>query len=118
MVTDGSLQHDRPDYTMVLKQTNEAYLVDIAIPGDSRLTQNTIGMTNTLLQFQTLRLVISIFKSIYFFCFSTNFGALGSISKDLPSYLDKLLLPSSLIRKFQQSVLYTTTSLLRRYLTV
>jgi len=45
-------------------------------------------------------------------------GALGSISKDLPSHLDKLLLLSSLIRKFQQFVLYSTTSLLRCYLTV
>jgi len=35
LVTDASLQHNRPDITMVLKHTNEVYLIDIAIPGDS-----------------------------------------------------------------------------------
>ena len=39
---NASLRHDHPDITMVLKQTNEAYLIDIAIPGDSRLTQKVV----------------------------------------------------------------------------
>ena len=39
IVTDTSLQHSRPDITMVLKQTN---LIDIAIPGDSRLSQKVV----------------------------------------------------------------------------
>ena len=39
IVTGSSLQHNLPDITMVLKQTNKVlvYLLDIAIPGDSRL---------------------------------------------------------------------------------
>jgi len=45
-------------------------------------------------------------------------GALGSIPKDLPLQLDKLQLPVSQIKTFQKSILYATTSLLRRYLTV
>ena len=35
IVTDTSLQHNCP---VVLKQTNEVYLIHIAIPGDSRLS--------------------------------------------------------------------------------
>ena len=38
VITDSSLQHNHPDITMVLKQTNEVYLLDISIPGDSRLS--------------------------------------------------------------------------------
>ena len=116
MVTDASLLHNHPDITMVLKQTNEAYLIDIAIPGDSRLTQKVVEKQAN---YMDLRIEITRFlKCRRVFVIPIVVGALGSISKDLPLHLDKLLLPSSLIWKFQQSVLYSTTSLLRRYLTV
>ena len=36
------MQHNRPEITMVLKQTNEVKLIDIAIPGDSRLSQKVV----------------------------------------------------------------------------
>ena len=39
LVSDASLQHNRPDITVVLKQV---YLIDIVIPGDSRLTQHVV----------------------------------------------------------------------------
>ena len=38
IVSDVSFQHNRPDNTFVLKQSNEVFLIDIAIPGDSRLS--------------------------------------------------------------------------------
>ena len=113
---NASLRHDHPDITMVLKQTNEAYLIDIAIPGDSRLTQKVVEKQT---KYMDLRIEITrVWNCRRVFVIPIVVGALGSISKDLPSYLDKLLLPSSLIWKFQQSVLYSTTSLLHHYLTV
>jgi len=116
LVTDASMWHDRPDITMLLKQTNEAYLIDIAIPGESRLTQK-VAKKQT--KHMDLRIEITrVWNCRRVFVILIVVGALGSISKDLPSHLDKLLLPSSLIRKFQQSVLYSITSLLHHYLTV
>ena len=38
IVSDVSLQHNHPDITFVLKQSNEVFLIDIAIPGDSCLS--------------------------------------------------------------------------------
>ena len=101
---------------MVLKQTNEAYLIDIAIPGDSRLTQKVVEKQT---KYMDLRIEITrVWNCKRVFVISIVVLALGSVSKNLPSYLDKLLLPLLLIWKFQQSVLYSTTSLLRCYLTV
>ena len=37
-MSDVSLQHKCPDFTFVLKQSNELFLIDTAIPGDSCLS--------------------------------------------------------------------------------
>ena len=42
IVTDTSLQHNCPEITMLLKETNEVYLIDIAIPGESTLSQKAV----------------------------------------------------------------------------
>ena len=84
LVTDASLRHNRPDITMVLKQTNEAYLIDIAIPGDSRLTQKLVEKQT---KYMDLRIEITrVWNCRRVFVIPIVVGALGSISKDLPSY--------------------------------
>jgi len=113
LVTNASLWHDRPDITIVLKQANEAYLIDFAIPGDSRLTQKVVEKQT---KYMDLRIEIArVWNCRRVFVIPVVVGALGSISKDLPLHFKKFLLPSSLIR---QSILYSTTSLLRCYLSV
>ena len=90
-------------------------MIDIAIPGDSRLTQKVVEKQ---IKYMDLRIEITrVWNCRRVFVISIVVGALGSISKDLSSYLGKLLLPFSLIRKFRQSILYSNTSLLRHYLT-
>ena len=42
IITDTSLRHNCPDIVIVLKQTNEVYFIDIAIPGGSRLSQKAV----------------------------------------------------------------------------
>ena len=89
---------------MVLKQTNEAYLIDIAIPGDSMLTQKVVEKQTKYIDFRIE--ITRVWNCRRVFVIPIVVGALGPISKDLPSYLDKLLLPFLLIRNFQQSILY------------
>ena len=114
IVTDTSLQHNHPDITMVLKQTNEVYLIDI--PGDSRLSQKVI---DKLTKYVDLKIkVVRVRKCRKVSIIPIIVGALGSILKDLLFYLDKVNLPTSLIWTFQKTVLYSTTSLLQRYLTI
>ena len=89
IVTGSSLQHNHPDITMVLKQTNEVYLLDIAISGDSRLS----------LEKQTKYVDLKIEVARVWKCRKATIipiivGALSSIPKDLSSHLEKVHLPS------------------------
>jgi len=98
LVSDASLRHNSPDITMVLKQFNNTYLIGIAIPEGSRLTQKVVEKQT---KYMDLRIEITrVWNCRRVFVIPIVVGALGSISKDLPLHLDKLLLPSLLIRKF------------------
>jgi len=116
IVTDASLQHNRPDITMVFKHTNEVCLIDIAVPGDSRLSQKVIEKQTKYLELKIELTRVWRCKKVCII--PIVIGALGSIPKDLSSQLKKLQLPSSLIQSFQKTVLYSTASLLRRYLSL
>jgi len=41
LVTDLSLCHDWPDFTYVLKDKQEVFLIDITAPGDRRIAQKS-----------------------------------------------------------------------------
>ena len=40
--TDLSLLHNRPDTIFVVKSTQEVFLIDVALPGDSRIAQKSV----------------------------------------------------------------------------
>ena len=81
IVTDTSLQHNHPDITMVLKQTNEVYLIDIAIPGDSRLSQKVV---DKLTKYVDLKIeVVRVWKCRKVSIIPIIVGVLGSIPKNL-----------------------------------
>jgi len=50
IVTDASLQHNRPDIAVVSKQTNEVHLIDVAIPVDSRLSKKVDKICDQILE--------------------------------------------------------------------
>ena len=52
IVTDTLLQHNRPDITMLLKETNEVYSIDIVIPGNSRFSQKAVEKQTKYLDFK------------------------------------------------------------------
>ena len=84
--SDVSLQHNHPDVTFVLKQSNEVFLIDFAIPGDSHLSQKC---TEKHTKYVDLKIEGGS-------C-SYNCWIVGSIPVSLSTYLEKLNLPSSLI---------------------
>ena len=116
IITDTPLQHNRPDITFVLKKKNEVYLINIAIPGDSRLSCKAVEKHT---KYVDLKIEVArMWKSKKVFIIPIIVGALGSIPTDLSSYLETPSLPSSLIQTFQKTVLHSTTSLLRRFLNI
>ena len=60
--------------------------------------------------------VSRLWKSKKVFVVPIIIGALGSVSIDLPSYMESLNLPFYLMAIFQRTVLFRTSSILRRYL--
>ena len=110
-MSDVSLQHNHPDITFVLKHSNEMFLIDIAIPGDSRLSHKCTEKHTKYVDFKIE--VARMWNSKKVAVVPIIVGVLGSIPVSLLTYLEKLNLPSSLISTFQKSVLNSTTSIIR-----
>jgi len=99
LVAESPLPHNRPDITYVHKDKKEVYLIDIAVPGDTRIAQKAIEKRDKYVD-----LKIQIGK-----CW---------ILKELSSNLNSLSLHTSIIRTAQQSVLCSSTHILRRHLSI
>ena len=41
-ITDSVIYHNRPDITLVRKSSNEMFLINMAIPGESRIAQKGV----------------------------------------------------------------------------
>ena len=109
LITDHHLLHNRPDLMLVLKHQKKVFLIDVAIPGDSRISQKInvdLKMELSQLWHSTVHIVPIIV------------GALGSIPKNLESMLEKLDISPSVIPSFQRSVLYSTAAILRRHMNI
>ena len=88
-------------------------MVDVAIPGESRISQKTV---EKLTKYVDLKIEVSrLWRTKKVFVIPIIIGALGSVPTDL-SYLESLDLPFYLIAAFQRIVLFRTSSILRRYL--
>ena len=91
------------------------FLIDIAVPGDYRIAQKSVEKCE---KYVDSKIQIGKCWRLATYIVPIIVGALGSIPKDLASSLNKLCLPSKVIRTLQQSVLYSTAHILRRYLSV
>jgi len=83
IVSDAPLLHNRPDITFVHKGSNEVLLIDIAIPGDSRLL---IKRTEKLMKYIGLKTEVTrMWKCKKVAVIPIIVGSLGSIPTDLLS---------------------------------
>ena len=115
MITDHRLPHNRPDLTLVLKHQKKVFLIDVAIPGDSRISQK---ITEKQKKHVDLKMELSQLWQSTVHIVPIIVGALGSIPKNLESMLEKLDISPSVIPSFQRSVLYSSASILRRHINI
>ena len=113
IVTDRHLCHNRPDIVLSYLQQKKIYLIDISIPGDSRLVQKSVEKWTKYrdLQIEEDKMWQTSSRTV-----SVIIGALGSIPSDLLTYLSTVNLPISIVATMQKSVLLCTARMLRRYL--
>ena len=111
--TDKVLKHNRPDITLVHKDTQDWTLIDIAVPAD----QNIIRTEEEKVEkYQDLAFEIRrIHGASKVTVIPIVIGALGSISKRAKTWYDKLGVPE-FIGSVQLSAILGTAHLLRKVL--
>ena len=116
IITDSVIYHNRPDITLVRKSSNEVFLIDMAIPGESHIAQKGVEKLTKYVNFKIE--VSRLWKTKKVLAIPIIVGALRSIPIDLPNYLELIGLPLNLTSIFQNTVLHRTTSILRQYFNI
>ena len=91
------------------------YLIDIAIPGDTRMVQKSVEKID---KYTGLKVQIGRCWKLESFVIPIIIGVLGSVPKDLIPNFNRLLLHTSIAKTAEQSVLYSTAHILRRHLSM
>ena len=108
--TDKVLKHNRPDITLVHKDTQKWTLIDIAVPADQNITRTEEEKYQEL-AFEIRR----IHRASKVTIIPIVIGALGSISKSAKTWFGKLDVPDFL-GSVQLSAILGTAHLLRKVL--
>jgi len=111
ITVDSPTPHNRPDITLVDKQHDMVKLIDVAIPGDSRIQQKVVEKKEkyTDIRIKVQRVWKTPVTVVPIF--------IGSNSKELEANLQDLGVQKWLIPTLQKSVLLNTCYILRHYLT-
>ena len=109
---DKVLKHNRPDITLVHKDTQDWTLIDIAVPADQNIIRNEEEKVET--EYQDLAFEIRrIHGASKVTVIPIVIGAPGSISKRAKTWYDKLGVPE-FIGSVQVAAILGTAHLLRK----
>ena len=109
--TDKHLAHKISDLTVVKKK--QAWLIDVAIPGDSRINQKEVGK---ITKYQDLKIEVERLWEKTAIVVQVVIGALEAIPRDLVKDLKTLGLDKMSTSQLQKAVLLGTVHFLRKYL--
>jgi len=113
--TDRYLPHNRPDIICVDFTKKHAFLIDIAIPGDSRLSQK---INEKYQRYTDLKIEVQKMWSMTASIVPVILGSLGSVPSSLKNSLQQLdIYYTNLIPKLQKSVLLSSSHILRHFVT-
>ena len=113
--TDRHLVHNRPDIVCIAFPQKHCYFIDIAIPGNSRISQKA---TEKIQKYTDLKVEIQKMWSFRTTIVPIIIGSLGSIPSQLKSHLKLLnIFYNGLIPKLQKNVLLNSSHVVRRFIT-
>jgi len=113
--TDRHLSHNRPDIVYISNRHKTAFLIDVAIPGDSRLAHKVNEKRD---KYTDLKIEVQRMWNMRAVVMPLVIGTLGSVSVCLAENLHTLnIFYRTLIPKLQKSVLLSSCHILRRFLT-
>ena len=86
--TGHVIEHRRPDIVLIKKKTKKMYIVDIAVPGDTRIKSRE---QDKVLAYQELKIHLKpLWELQSAKVIPIVIGALGSVTEHLKGYLDEL----------------------------
>ena len=110
---DRQIPHNRPDIVCVDYLTSKSYLIDVAIPGDSRVKEK---VSEKHQHYTDLKIEILKMWNIPDVILPVILGALGSILLCLGKHLKTLnIYYNGLIPKLQKSVVLSSCHIIRRF---
>jgi hypothetical protein len=114
--TDKVIKERRPDIVIVKKGSREAFLIDVAVPGDSRVANKEV---EKITKYQDLAVELQrLWELRRVKVIPVVIGALGAIPSSLPTYLKAMDIGDVSIEQLQKSVILSTARILRRYLKI
>jgi len=109
--TDRHLSHNRPDIVFLDHCNKSAFLIDVAVPGDSRLTAK---INEKREKYTDLKIELQRMWKVRVVIVPIIIGCLGSVSTCLVRNLKNLgIYNSTLVPKIQKSVLLSSCHILR-----
>ena len=110
--TDKKLNHNRPDITLVRKDTQEWTLIDIAVPADRNISTEEEKVD----RYQDLAFEIKrIHRASKVTVIPIVIGTLGTVSRNAKSWHGKLDIPD-IVGNTQLSAIIGTAHILRKVL--
>ena len=113
---DKVIKEHRPDIIILDKRKREAMLVDIAIPGDARVTNKELEkkMKYRDLSIEVRRLwELKKVKVV-----AIAISALGAVPAAIRKHLNELSITDISVEQLQRTAVLGTASILRRYLSI
>ena len=109
------IEHCRPDLLLVDKETNTATIIDVAVPGDTRIVDRE---QDKILAYQDLKREIKkVWKLRKVSVIPVVIGALGAVTTNFRNHLDAIHCNLS-ISNIQKTALLGSAHILRKVLEI
>ena len=110
---DRYIEHRKPDILIIDSLQRRGWIIDVAIPGDSRVTKKEEEKVN---KYQDLRLeIVRLWKLKKVDIIPVVVGALGAVSRSIENWLEKLGVVVR-VEHIQKTALLGTANIIRRTL--
>ena len=112
--TDHHIAARRPDILVVFKNLKQGLIIDVNCPNDLNVPRNEIEKCT---KYTDLKIELERMWNIQFKVVPIVIGAMGAVSLNLPKFMKHIGLHPREIKIIQDSVIKSTCSILRKFLT-
>lgn len=116
ILTDHTIAHNRPDITLINKQTKTTYLIDIAVPNTHNIQQKHMEKVGKYLPLAEE--IKQMWRQDKVVIVPIIISTTGIIPKQLHNSIQTLDLHTNIYKELQKAVIINTCSIVRRFLNI